>query len=372
MLQLLLGLISSVQIDVYVERNNDSMTNNQLHRHQRTDEYLHKELRVANDSQYSAVLVNHPNTTSMTSLCSDSYGVIYDRSHLGLVLLQEMDLFLWNMGHVTSCCDATDVLSNPSAEILAKNLLVQCMWLIDQGTRIQADLPGRDSYPTPSFFDVLDVIHSRDDMFGVTFLDLMRQHFQKITVQKRPLFISKRLGPHKIIKFVNVLMTLYLRPMIIEYEFKVKGCLSFLPNDATEFYQNELDVLQQLGFGPNSMLYGSIDRWSTPTSSFVSVDGIRGISEKDIISERLSSLSSFRSSLNEIGRCVSKIDYYLSAGRFLLHVRVAGMKGKVAMLCDPIMLTTEWLQVIPIIAGRKKCKRRNKVDLDQFILIQIT
>ena len=158
-----------IQIELCVERKDAASTGID---HQLTHEYLQKELSIADDLQYRAVLACHPNTTQLTRIKSNRMNTNLHQSHLGLQLLETM-----KNGIVKDECWATMAMmtSSSRARLLTagKNLLSQCLWVIAQREHFESS----GFLITLGFFQTLCVAESRSAHFTRSFIKSLRQHF---------------------------------------------------------------------------------------------------------------------------------------------------------------------------------------------------
>ena len=325
------------QIDLFVERRTFA---EKLKDHQLSFDYLMKELSIADDEQYSAVLVCHPNTTLQIASNNRRVNSNLHRPHLGLQLLR-------NMGQVLAKSDSDCSLlmtSKNTAQQMstAKNLLSQCMWDIFEWQHCES----AQHYATPSFFEALQLADSRKTIFTALFIKSLRQHFRNIIAQQRPLVIQKHLDNEAVFKFVRYLTWTYLRAMYDYFTVRYYQLKPLLSESVLQFYCIQFEILKKTCTGKNSDLdcvYGDL---ITPIMG-------NARATDQFIQNRKQIISRFQEIAAQIPTIATRLNYYLSAGKFLVTLRDAeNAKGKIALICDQEFLTSEWLRIIPNIINQ--------------------
>lgn len=333
-----------IHVDLLVERRNFS---EKLLEYQETREYLLKELSIADDEQYSAVLVNHINTTLLTKTTSGRVNSIIYRSHLGLYLLEMMEITLCSKLDNDDDWGLRNIESGTPTPMDYRFMLSLCIWSVYEWTSgTSSFFSDDDLYPVPSFFDILDLAKSKQDMFGKPFLKLLRKHFQKTTKEQSISVIESRLSIMKMLRFLQLMTWRYLEVMIENLEYRLDELRPRLAESEQIFYLTQLKAVKKLSVGDDSDLNRAFERTLVRSDSHYR-------NSNTFLMDRWIMLGDCRVTMSVISTAATKLDYYLSAGKFLVNLRDSeNFEGKIALICDRIFLTPDWLRAIPRIVNR--------------------
>ena len=316
-----------IHVDIFVERR-DFTT--RLDDHQKSEEYLAKELTIANDEQYRAVLVHHPKTKLLTKIKANRITTCLHLSHIGLWLLRDIDEALQGI-------DTTIVVGKEANGLeIPKKVLSQCMWHAFQWERVDS----LEYYKVPSFLEVLGWVETNDTTLAAPFIKSMRQHFRSMAKQHRPMMITKRVDRKMALKLVHCLTVTFLMSLIDHFFTKFDRFVPLIAESTSNLFPGHLETLCKLCHGTGSDLSNAFADLITP---------IWGNSREfhQFVLERKRIIDRFRKIAAEIRMIATKLEYYWSVGIFLAGQRNSSKGGKVAVICDKELLSPEWLRMIP-------------------------
>ena len=329
----------SIQIDLFVERK-DSSAN--LLDHLLSDEYLSKELTIARNEQYRTVLVCSPRTIDLVEcLGVDNAPEIklmkLHGPNLALIVLKSAEEYLSIQDH-----GGLHGISTEARSGAIKNTLSQCMWHVIVWDKIRSQHP--DHYDFAPFEDVLNLAQSMDNnMFTMSFLKSLRQHFRSMIQKDRLLAITKRLDLVAVFRFWTVMVDKYLEEMIDHFSARLFQIQSNLSDSAFGFYSDQLQSMKNMinKTDPDSDLQQALIGLTVPLLG-------KQRDAYELTLKRREAIQRMRTTISLIVDTVTKLEYYVSVGTTLLNLKDRTEKEmKMAVMCDREFLSPEWLRTVP-------------------------
>ena len=312
-----------VQIDLFVSR---SKTSTSTLTHITSDEYLHQELRIADDTQYHTVLTNHPNSTSQTAMGFNNWTPCIDsglnQPNLALILLQE------GIDYMSSL----EMPDERAGEKL-RSLLSRCIWHIWGFENVDPTLPI-----FPSIME--------SDIFTLTSRNIrrmMNEHYIRLEQKRSFLTLEGQLEFADGWKLAMFIIREYLHLQTLEFDDKIEFSLGpNLNRSAMEFYEKQMHLMDVLFRSEDSEFMSAQGVIESPLP-----DRYREISYERIRMECKKVMTHVRDCAIKIHHTVEAMGYYLAVGEILVEFRKSEEPlGKIAIVCVQKFVTGDWIRAI--------------------------